>query len=126
MVRATLKRTQRGDSDFLVFVLLLFVLFWGEPDVWDALQHWAMMTGNDPRCRTSVRLLRVRPMSALRQTTPLPLGSHIPGYGVIGAVGYTGDERYYWMCKSNSVAMIPASIIEPLVRTSSKTPDAPK
>ena len=68
-----------------------------------------------------VHALRMRPMSAIGQTTPLPLGSHIPGYGVIGAVGYTGDERYYWMCKSNNVSMIPASIIEPLVRGSAKS-----
>lgn len=37
-------RRQKGDSDVLILVLLLFVLFWGEPDVWDALQAWAKNT----------------------------------------------------------------------------------
>jgi hypothetical protein len=38
---------QKGDSSFEVMVLifmLLAVLFYGEPDVWDALQHWAKQT----------------------------------------------------------------------------------
>jgi hypothetical protein len=37
----TLKKGQRGDLDVTLCVLLLFVLFWGTPDVWDGLQAWA-------------------------------------------------------------------------------------
>jgi hypothetical protein len=41
-----MRTRQRGDGDgVLVAIILLFVLFWGEPDVWDALQKWAKASG---------------------------------------------------------------------------------
>lgn len=36
------RRYQRGDGDGLfIFVLACVLLFWGEPDVWDAIMKWA-------------------------------------------------------------------------------------
>lgn len=61
-------------------------------------------------------------MSNLGQTDedklPLPLGTMVPDYGRIDVVGWTGGERYYWLTGPNGVAMVPAFIIEPLVRSS--------
>jgi hypothetical protein len=36
-------------SDLLV-ILLLFFLFWGEPDVWDKLHDRAMNNLEEPQC----------------------------------------------------------------------------
>jgi len=33
----------------IIAILLLFFLFYGEPDVWDRLHHWAMTVGTEPR-----------------------------------------------------------------------------
>ena len=51
---------------------------------------------------------------------PLRMGTVIPGYGKIGAVGFTGGERYYWLLKRNGrdVAIMPWSIVEPLAPAS--------
>lgn len=33
-------------------------------------------------------------------------------WGRVVAVGITGGERYYWIVKSNCVAMVPADVVE--------------
>jgi hypothetical protein len=38
-----MRRKQRGDTDLFCFLLLCFVLFWGDPDLWDAIQKWSHM-----------------------------------------------------------------------------------
>lgn len=45
-------------------------------------------------------------------TAPLPLGKVVKPYGKIGAILWTGGERYYLLHKGRSVAMIPATVIE--------------
>lgn len=45
---------------------------------------------------------------------PLPLGTRIPHYGTISAVGWVG-ERYYWLeDQHGDISMMPASLIEGL------------
>lgn len=42
----------------------------------------------------------------------IPLGTQIPPYGKVVAVGWVG-ERYYWMVDNKGViSMMPASMIE--------------
>ncbi len=31
----------------------------------------------------------------------------------VGAVGFTGGERYYWLTRGGGVAMVPATMVEP-------------
>lgn len=46
---------------------------------------------------------------------PLPLGTAVPPYGEIQAVGMLGGERYYWLTtKDGAVSMIPAVVLEPM------------
>jgi hypothetical protein len=42
----------------------------------------------------------------------IPIGTRIDPWGEIVAIGLTGGERYYWLDDGDSVAMIPAAIIE--------------
>jgi hypothetical protein len=58
-------------------------------------------------------------------SNPLPLGTVVPPYGRIGATGVLDGERYYWFAKGTDVAMMPASVIEPLARPSVPTPESP-
>jgi hypothetical protein len=45
---------------------------------------------------------------------PLPLGTVVKPYGKIGAVMFTGGERYYMLTsKDGDVAMMPWFVIEP-------------
>jgi hypothetical protein len=48
---------------------------------------------------------------ALRHTAPLRLGSRTQ-WGTVGAVGFTGGERYYWLRLGNMVSMLPATTVE--------------
>jgi hypothetical protein len=60
----------------------------------------------------------MNPTSAETAPQPLPLGMKTR-WGIIGAVGMIGGERYYWLhkqWKTPVVAMIPASTLEPTVR----------
>jgi hypothetical protein len=46
-MNCSLKTVQRGDSDLwtlCILVTLMFLLFSGEPTVWDAIRHWAKAT----------------------------------------------------------------------------------
>lgn len=43
-------------------------------------------------------------------------------WGEIAAVVTTGGERYYWMVKPGSVAMMPASVVEQMERNKAKGP----
>jgi hypothetical protein len=43
-------------------------------------------------------------------------GTVVPIYGTVGAVLFTGGERYYMLIKNkNEVSLMPASLIEKLV-----------
>lgn len=47
---------------------------------------------------------------------PLLIDTPVPGYGKVSAVGFTLGERYYWITdRAGSVAMLPASVVEPLI-----------
>ena len=50
-------------------------------------------------------------------SAPLPIGTRTQ-WGPVSAVGITGGERYYWMLSPGGVvAMMPADVVEPSVRT---------
>jgi hypothetical protein len=62
--------------------------------------------------------MKKNPAVAETAPQPLPLGMKTR-WGIIGAVGMIGGERYYWLhkqWKTPVVAMIPASTLEPAVR----------
>jgi hypothetical protein len=45
----------------------------------------------------------------------LPLGSFVNRFGwkgKVGAVGWTGGERYYWLVTKDCVSMVPAFMLE--------------
>lgn len=48
---------------------------------------------------------------------PIPIGSKIKYHRrnwIVGAVGLTGGERYYWLHRKNEVAMVPYFVLEHL------------
>lgn len=52
-------------------------------------------------------------------SAPLAIGTKTP-WGRIAAVGFLSGpppERYYWTVKRGEVAMMPASTVEPIVRS---------
>ncbi len=48
---------------------------------------------------------------------PIPLGTKVPPFGEVSAVGWLG-ERCYWLTKKGQVSMLPASMLEPHVEAS--------
>jgi hypothetical protein len=46
----------------------------------------------------------------------VPIGTKVKPYGRIDAVGFIRGERYYWLSEGNSIAMMPAELIEPMAR----------
>lgn len=62
------------------------------------------------------------PMKAKRESLGLrSLGSNVPHYGKLVAIGCLGDERYYWFIgKHGGVAMIPADALPPTKPSAAK------
>jgi len=44
----------------------------------------------------------------------IPMDAELKPYGKVGMIGSLSGERYYWFVDGNAVAMMPASVVEPM------------